>query len=112
MSNDKKLLFSAKNVELEANGVCYDLESTGKSLHIETPVPGMFSVYNSLAAAVMVALNRAGNMRGTGKGIACFALFVASQLPIALLSLVKPKRKWDAIAHTRAVSIGEVTTRR
>ena len=66
----------------------------------------------SLAAAVMVALNRAGNMRGTGKGIACFALFVASQLPIALLSLVKPKRKWDAIAHTRAVSIGEVTTRR
>ncbi len=44
--------FSAKNVELEANGVCYDLESTGKSLHIETPVPGMFSVYNSLAAAV------------------------------------------------------------
>ncbi|MDL2237344.1 UDP-N-acetylmuramoyl-L-alanyl-D-glutamate--2,6-diaminopimelate ligase [Christensenellaceae bacterium OttesenSCG-928-K19] len=44
--------YSAKHVELKPDGVSYDLEFTAKSLHIDMPIPGMFSVYNSLASAV------------------------------------------------------------
>lgn len=61
-----------------------------------------------LVAALMVALNRS-NLRGTGPGILCFPVFLLSHVVIGLVSLVKPQRSWGAVAHTRAVSIRDMT---
>lgn len=62
----------------------------------------------TLVAAVVVYISRGGPVRGTGKGIACFALFLLSWMPIGIISLFKPQKTWDAIAHTRSVSLGDM----
>ena len=40
----------AKNVQLSADGVQYDVEVAGELVHIHCNIPGSFNVYNSLAA--------------------------------------------------------------
>jgi len=50
--------YNAKNVNISLDGVSYDVDTDIRTLHIEVPIPGMFTVYNSLAAAVAaLALN-------------------------------------------------------
>lgn len=44
--------FTPKNIDISPEGVRYDLDTEGGTLHISVPVPGMFTVYNSLAAVV------------------------------------------------------------
>jgi UDP-N-acetylmuramoyl-L-alanyl-D-glutamate--2,6-diaminopimelate ligase len=44
--------YTAKNIELKANGVQYELVSKTGIGRIQFAVPGAFSVYNSMAAAV------------------------------------------------------------
>ncbi len=44
--------YFAKNIELTAAGVAYDVDLGTKTLHILVPIPGVFTVYNSLGAAL------------------------------------------------------------
>jgi len=44
--------YKATNVVLTHEGVAYDICHTGETIHLESPVPGRFSVYNTLLAAV------------------------------------------------------------
>lgn len=44
--------YTAKNVKLKATGIAYELVSTTNIGRIICPIPGRFSVYNSLCAAV------------------------------------------------------------
>lgn len=44
--------YTAKNVKLKATGISYELVSTTNIGRIICPIPGRFSVYNSLCAAV------------------------------------------------------------
>lgn len=43
--------YSAANINLTADGTQYTLCTAGASLDVAVPIPGMFTVYNSLAAA-------------------------------------------------------------
>lgn len=43
--------FSARDIQLDATGVKYNLAWKGKNIPIEVRIPGIISVYNSLAAA-------------------------------------------------------------
>lgn len=43
--------FKAKDLSLNANGIIYELLYSDNALKIEVPIPGIFSVYNSLASA-------------------------------------------------------------
>lgn len=52
----------AQNVKLTSNGVQYDVDVDGETLHIKSHLPGSFNVYNSLAA---VAVGRAIGLTGT-----------------------------------------------
>ncbi len=84
------------------------------------PVPLAFAV--GLAALALVAvfiiltwfasfvirLSRGKNLRGTFKGMAYFALFLLSWLPISVISLFKKTKTWDAIGHSSTASIGDV----
>ncbi len=44
--------FTATNISLNPEGVTYNLDTGVNTMHISVPIPGIFSVYNSLAAAV------------------------------------------------------------
>jgi UDP-N-acetylmuramoyl-L-alanyl-D-glutamate--2,6-diaminopimelate ligase len=44
--------FMAKNVDISSKGVAYSVELGAGKLDIHVPIPGLFTVYNSLAAAV------------------------------------------------------------
>ncbi|MGD9560022.1 MAG: glycosyltransferase family 2 protein [Oscillospiraceae bacterium] len=61
----------------------------------------------TLLAAFVVRLNRRA-MRGTGRGIVYFALFLLSWMPIGIISLFRKKKTWDAIGHTRTVRVRDV----
>lgn len=43
----------ARQLKLEADGVDYYVKYDGRKLHIKTQIPGLFNVYNSLAAATV-----------------------------------------------------------
>ena len=43
----------ARQVKLNSNGVDYFIKCDGRKLHIRTQIPGLFNVYNSLAAAAV-----------------------------------------------------------
>ena len=66
-------------------------------------------VLSCTLAAFVVMLNRS-DLRGTARGILYFPLFLVSQVVISTISLVKPKRSWDAIAHTRTMGIGDIVS--
>jgi UDP-N-acetylmuramoyl-L-alanyl-D-glutamate--2,6-diaminopimelate ligase len=51
----------AANVKLSSDGVAYDVEIDGETLHIRSHLPGSFNVYNSLAA---VAVGKAVGLTG------------------------------------------------
>lgn len=68
---------------------------------------GAFVVCMALATFV-IWLNRKKNLQGTGKGVAYFAFFLLSWLPIGLISLFKKIKTWDAIHHTCNVNINEL----
>lgn len=44
--------YSAKNIDLTASSVAYDVDLGTKTMHIKVPIPGVFTVYNSLGAAL------------------------------------------------------------
>ncbi len=44
--------YSAKNINLTASGVEYDVDLGTKTLHISVPIPGVFTIYNSLGSAL------------------------------------------------------------
>jgi len=44
--------YKAANVVLTHEGVAYDIIHAGQTIHLTSPVPGRFSVYNTLLAAV------------------------------------------------------------
>jgi len=47
--------YQAKNVVLTHEGVRYDVDINGATVHIESPIPGRFTVYNSLCAVAAAA---------------------------------------------------------
>jgi len=40
--------YKAENITLSHEGIAYDVQIKGEAIHIESPVPGRFSVYNTL----------------------------------------------------------------
>jgi UDP-N-acetylmuramoyl-L-alanyl-D-glutamate--2,6-diaminopimelate ligase len=44
--------YTAGNIAVDANGVSYEVDMDGHPVHISVRIPGMFTVYNSLGAAV------------------------------------------------------------
>ena len=47
--------YQAKNVVLTHEGVRYDVNIKDKTVHIESPIPGQFTVYNTLCAIAATA---------------------------------------------------------
>lgn len=54
---DNNADYTAKNIKLKETCVSYEIVSKGKIFHIEYPNIGLFSVYNSMAAAVAAIEN-------------------------------------------------------
>lgn len=48
---ENKAAFQAKNIQLGANGVSFDMKTPSGNIKVESKLMGMFSVYNMLAAA-------------------------------------------------------------
>lgn len=62
----------------------------------------------SVLAAYVVATNRGKIVEGTGKGIAYFAWFLFSWMPIDIISIFKRKKNWEVIPHTSNVNLGDI----
>jgi cellulose synthase/poly-beta-1,6-N-acetylglucosamine synthase-like glycosyltransferase len=60
-----------------------------------------------LAAFITYKTNRQ-TTRGSWKAVSAFLLFLLSWIPINLISLFKRQRKWEAIAHTRALTLEDL----
>ncbi|MBW4080599.1 glycosyltransferase family 2 protein [Paenibacillus sp. S150] len=60
-----------------------------------------------LAVFVTYTSNRK-TIRGLCRAISFFMLFLLSWLPINVVSLLKKQRKWEAIAHTRALTLEDL----
>lgn len=60
-----------------------------------------------LAAAVLAKIGGYGTM--VVKSILTFPLFMATWLPLQIISLVRRTHDWKIISHTRGMSIGELT---
>lgn len=63
--------FSAKNIQLDRTGVCYDLTAPNGVYHIKYPMMGSFSVYNSMAALTAAYLTGA-DMKRAVRSVARF----------------------------------------
>lgn len=63
--------FSAKNIQLDRTGVCYDLTAPNGAYHIKYPMMGSFSVYNSMAALSAAYLTGA-DMKRAVRSVARF----------------------------------------
>lgn len=72
-------------------------------------IAGLFAIFMActLFAAFVILLCR-GNLCGTGRGIAAYALFQLPWLPISIISLFKKDVRWEATGHTRGMSLEEV----
>ena len=56
-ARDDKADYMAKNISFKQSSVEYDIASRGRIFHIQYPSIGMFSVYNSMAAAAAAIEN-------------------------------------------------------
>lgn len=63
----------------------------------------------TLLAALVIWLSR-GTLKGVGRGIAAFALFQFTWMPIGVISLFKKNVAWTAVAHTRGISLAQLGT--
>lgn len=69
----------------------------------------------SAFAGLVAWYHNGHHLKGLGRGIAMFAFFLLSWLPISLLSLFHRKTTWDAIHHSHSVdmaALGEQKTSR
>jgi cellulose synthase/poly-beta-1,6-N-acetylglucosamine synthase-like glycosyltransferase len=60
-----------------------------------------------LASYITYKSNRQ-TIQGFGKGIVFFILLIISWIPINIVSLFKKQRVWEAIAHTRALTLNDL----
>ena len=60
-------------------------------------------------AAFAAVLARLGGYRGMGKGVLGFPLFMASWLPLQVISLVRRTRSWQPIAHGCTLRAAQVS---
>lgn len=61
-----------------------------------------------LAAAFLAYKQNRRTSRGFCKAAFSFLFLLASWMPINLITLLKKQRKWEMIAHTRAISLEEM----
>lgn len=66
------------------------------------------TVFCVLLAALITYKSNRQTIRGLGRGISYFILFIISWVPINIASLLKKERKWEAIAHTRAFTLNDL----
>lgn len=69
---------------------------------------GLLFIGSTLFAALILYISQGRKLKGTGKGIAMFAIFLASFLPIGIISLFRKKQSWEAIQHTRSIGLAEI----
>lgn len=69
---DEKFDFSAKNIQLDKNGVKYTLTAYGVEYKINYPMTGSFSVYNSMAALSTAHLSGA-DIKKSAETLATFS---------------------------------------
>lgn len=62
----------------------------------------------TLTATFMVLLNRKSITHKIGRGIGYFAFFIASWIPISIISLFRRKKTWEVIPHTRCVDLSDM----
>lgn len=65
-------------------------------------------VFCILLAAFITYKSNRHTIQGLGRGVSFFALFIISWIPINIVSLFKKQRKWEAIAHTRALTLNDL----
>lgn len=66
------------------------------------------TVFCILLAAFITYKSNRQTIQGLGRGISYFILFIISWIPINIVSLFKKQRKWDAIAHTRSLTLNDL----
>jgi cellulose synthase/poly-beta-1,6-N-acetylglucosamine synthase-like glycosyltransferase len=80
---------------------------------IEQPLFLSTNLFMGLACSIVLAVfitytHNRKTLRGSCKAIIFFMFFLLSWMPINMVSLLKKQRKWEAIAHTRAIAIEDL----
>jgi len=71
---------------------------------------GLFfgSVIFVLLAVFITYKSNRHTIRGLGIGIISFIMFIISWIPINIVSFFIRQKKWEAIAHTRAITLNDL----
>lgn len=103
------LICGAASLLLSAYGVLQlNLMPLTQAVLLVVAAVAVAFVGSTLFAAWVTYVNRNGNLRGFGKGIAMFAIFLVSFMPIGIISLFRQKTNWEAIQHTRAMGLQDL----
>lgn len=70
---------------------------------------GLAAGWLGLTAAAVVLAKLGGYGKSVWKSVLTFPVFMASWLPLQVLSLLRRTREWKVIDHTRNLSVGELT---
>lgn len=70
---------------------------------------GLAAGWLGLTAGAVVLARIGGYGKRVWKSILTFSVFMASWLPLQVLSLFRRTREWKIIDHTRGLSVGELT---
>lgn len=70
---------------------------------------GLTAGWLGLTAAAVLLAKIGGYGRTVWKSVLTFPVFMASWLPLQVLSLLRRTREWKIIDHTRSLSVGELT---
>ncbi len=91
----------------------YQLANAGAAEILMTAILVLLMVFMAwlvvaALAAVIMKLARGRLLPRTFWGICFFPLYVLSWMPISIFSLFKGQKKWEPIAHTRALGLGQM----
>lgn len=90
---------------------------TGLQLFIHYPIGqlqflsaglSLVSIICVLLAVFITYKNNRHTIQGLGKGIISFILFIISWIPINIISFFKRQKRWEAITHTRALTLSDL----
>lgn len=104
------LLCGLVSMMLSAYGIfeMHLIPATQAVLLLLATVAALFVVCVLFGALVMRISHPKIHMLPIVKGLALFAVFLVSWLPITLISLFKGQTKWEAIHHTRAIGLSSL----